>query len=202
MKFASIGNGYQTFLGKDGQNYAGDGNGANSGLYFQTPDPSNTGGSSVFSIRTHQANGTFTIINGTTPLVINKWYNVAATMDGSTLKLWLQTTPGGAYNLEGSAPFVGPMETQNTDWSIGRGFYGGGATDQFRGRADEIRLCDTALDPSQFLFAAIPTVTVNGRIALEGVGNMGAVSQFRPDGTVRRRLPNAGDNKRKFQRES
>ena len=181
VKFAGLG-GYQTFVGKDGQNFVGDPNGANSGLYFQSPDPGSTNGISVFSIRTHQADGTFIIVNGTTALSVNQWYNVAATMDGSTLKLYLQTSPGGAYNLEGSAPFVGPMLTQNTTWSVGRGFYGGGKTDQLRGRADEVRISDKALDASQFLFAAPPTATVTGRIALEGVGDMAAVSSASPVG--------------------
>ncbi len=181
VKFTAFG-GYQTFVGKDGQNFAGDGNGANAGLYFQSPDPGATGGNSVISIRTHQADGTFIIINGTTALTTGTWYNVAATMDGATLKLYLQSTPGGAYNLEGSAPFVGPMLSQNTTWSVGRGFYGGGATDQLRGRVDEVRISDTALDPSQFLFATTPTSTVSGRIALEGVSDMTAVSSAAPTG--------------------
>ena len=181
VEFTGFG-GYQTFLGKDGQNFPGDNNGAAAGLYFQSPDPGNTGGVSVISIRTHQANGNFVIINGTTPLVANQWVNVAATMDGGTLKLYQQSAPGGAYNLEGSAPFIGPMLTQNTTWSVGRGFYNGGPTDQLRGRVDEVRICDTALDPSQFLFAVAPKATVNGRIALEGVGDIGAVSPAAPTG--------------------
>ena len=181
VKFAGFG-GYQTFLGKDGQNFSGDGNGSNAGLYFQSPDPGNTNGISVFSIRTHQADGTFVIVNGTTPLAVNQWYNVAAVMNGSTLSLYLQSTSGGAYNLEGSAPFVGPMLSQNTSWSIGRGFYNGGATDPLRGRVDEARICDTALDPSQFLFAVAPTSTVTGRIALEGLADMTTISSTSPTG--------------------
>ena len=181
LKFSSLG-GYQTFLGKDGQNFAGDGNGANAGLYFQSPDPGNTNGVSVFSIRTHQADGTFVIVNGTTPLNTNQWYNVAATMDGSTLRLYLQSVSGGTYNLEGSTPFVGPMALQNRVWTIGRGYYGGNATDQLRGRVDEVRISDMALDPSQFLFAPTPTSTVSGRLALEGVSDISAVSSAAPTG--------------------
>ena len=87
MKFAGLGNGYQTFIGKGEQNFAGDSNSADSCLYFQSPDPGATGGNSVFSIRTQQANGILVIVNGTTPFVINQRHNVATTLDGATLKL-------------------------------------------------------------------------------------------------------------------
>ena len=33
--------------------------------------------------------------------------NAAAVCDGTTLKLYLQTIPGGTYHLENSVPFVG-----------------------------------------------------------------------------------------------
>ena len=180
VKFAGFG-GYQTFLGKDGYQIPGSADANLSSLYLQSPDPGSVGNRQIISFRTHQADGAFVIVNGTTPLTTGKWYNVAAVSDGTTLKLYLQTTPGGAYSLEGSQPFVGQMALQNRTWTIGRGMYGNNTGDQFHGQVDEVRICDTALDPTQFLYA--PAAAVSGRIALRGVPDLTAVNAAAPLGT-------------------
>ena len=106
----------------------------------------------------HQAsNGAFIICDGTTPIQPGQWYSTAAVADGQSLSLYLQTTPGGAYNLEKSVPFNGAVGAQNSNWIVGRGFYGGNPTDRFSGLVDEIRISDNALDPSQFYYSAGPT---------------------------------------------
>ena len=180
VKLTTIG-GFQTFLGKDGINFPGDANVAS--LYFNCPDPGATSGKQVFSIRVHQGDGTFVVINGTTQLVTGQWYNVAAVADGATLTLYLQTTPGGAYNKEASASFVGGLAIQNRVWSVGRGYYAGNPTDHFNGLVDEVRISDVALDPTQFLFFVSGT-TVTGKVALEGVADLSATNVNAPRGTV------------------
>ena len=181
---ASIG-GYQTFLGREGSNYPGDTTaGGDADLYFQLPDPGSTGGTQVVSIRAHEtSDGAFVVCNGSTQLAANQWYNAAGVADGHSLSLYLQTTPNGAYHLENSVPFLGGVGNQGTRWIIGRGVFGGNPTDRYNGFADEIRISDNALAPSQFLFAPVAGATVTATIALEGVSDLSAVSPFSPLGT-------------------
>ena len=174
---------YQTFLGREGQNFPGDATGGNADLYFQLPDPGVTNAVQVVSIREHQAvDGTFVICNGTTQIMPNQWYNAAAVTDGHSLSLYLQTTPGGAYHLENSVRFNGAVGAQGSNWSLGRGFYGGAPTDRYNGFLDEVRISDNALAPSQFLFAAPTGATVTGSIALEGVADLSAINANAPLG--------------------
>ena len=173
--------GYQTIVGREGMSYPGDTITGDADLYLQLI-PVN--GLNFLSIRGHQtSNGQFIICNGVTSILAGQWYNAAAVADGHTLSLYLQTTPNGAYNLENSVPFLGAVGNQNTNWSVGRGFYGGAATDRYFGAADEIRISDNALSPSQFLFAPIAGATVTGRVSLEGVPDLSAVSPSAPLGT-------------------
>ena len=173
VKFNSFG-GFQTFLGRDGQNISGSGDPNASNLYFQSPDPSATGGQSVFSVRARQANGNFIILNGNITLVAGEWYNVAAVGDGNTLSLYVQTTPGSAYTLDTSTAFIGGLHSDTTIFTIGRGEYAGVFGDQFRGLIDEVRISADALSPSQFLFAPA-VVPEPGSIALlMGIGTFGA----------------------------
>ena len=178
LKFSAFG-GYQTFIGKDGQNIPnGDGN--ISALYFQSPNPASVGNRNIISIRTHQANGAYVVCDGTTLLTAGKWFNVAAACDGATLKLYVQTTTGGAYHLENSVLCAGGMYTQNREWTVGRGLYAGNPADRYTGKIDEVRISDVALAPSQFLFA--PLATVKGRLALEGVSDLSATNAAAPPG--------------------
>ena len=41
----------------------------------------------------------------------------------------------------------------DNSWTVGRGQFGGGPADWFDGIIDEVRISNTALPPSQFLFA-------------------------------------------------
>ena len=171
----AVTSGYRTFVGRDGGNIPNS-DGVLAGVYFQIPDPSATGGTQVIVFRTHRADGVFVGVDGVTPILPNKWYNAAAVSDGQTLSLYLQTTPGGPYHLEGSTAFGGQMYKQdNYSWTVGRGWYSGGPADQCFSLVDEVRISDVALDPSQFLFAAPSGTTVTGKIALEGVTNLAGV---------------------------
>jgi hypothetical protein len=50
----------------------------------------------------------------------------------------LAISPGAGY------PYI---------WSVGRGYYDGRVGCWFQGWIDEVRICDAALEPSEFLFA-------------------------------------------------
>lgn len=166
-------NSFQTFIGKDGQNISGAGDPNASNLYFQSPDSNAVGGQNIFSLRARQANGDFIVINGNTLLVADEWYNVAAVSDGSTLSLYVQSTPGSAYTLDNFAPFIGGLHTDNTVFTVGRGEYNGIFTDQFRGMIDEVRISDAALSPSQFLFAPAAVPEPGSIALLLSMGTMG-----------------------------
>lgn len=159
VKFNALG-GFQTFIGKDGGNIPNSDPNL-SQLYFQSPDAGAVGGRNIFSIRTHQADGAFVIVDGSTLIQAGVWYNVAAVSNGTLLSLYLQSAPGGAYTLENSAPFIGalytdPAPTQDNIFTLGRGYFAGNLADQFHGLIDEVRISDAALSPSQFLFAPVP----------------------------------------------
>jgi hypothetical protein len=97
-----------------------------------------------------------------------QWYYFAVVNDGSMLALWLDS--GSGYELQGSTALSGGALYQGDDpnnpdwdrpWTIGRGEFGGGPADFFDGIIDEVRISNTALSPSQFLFAA-PSVGIQG----------------------------------------
>jgi len=100
------------------------------------------------------------------------WYNIAATSDGSTMSLYvdsgagyslidsLDLTLGGSTNTAltngitdegGSAGVAGSWEAGG--WTVGYGLYNGGHVDRAFGFIDEVRISDMALSPSAFLFA-------------------------------------------------
>ena len=124
-------------------------------------------------------------------MVLNQWYNVAAVSDGTNLFLYKDSLDGNGYQLVGTAAETGTntalaipsgsyatMSDGSTwAWSVGRGRYGTSANpgddhvDRFYGYIDEVRISDTALQPSQFLFAvpkrpAITSLTLNGTNAV------------------------------------
>lgn len=84
------------------------------------------------------------------------WYNVAATNDGSTMRLYLDDTRDGVgnYNLLGvnNAITGGALIVSDGNWSVGRGWFNQPA-DYWDGKVDEVRISDVALAPSEFLFA-------------------------------------------------
>ena len=103
------------------------------------------------------------------------WYGVAAVSDGSTLSLYLKNVEGGGnYELiaftdmttSGSPnTALTPGTGDGGDWdagnfTVGRGLYAGGHGDRAYGFIDEVRLSDTALAPSQFLFVPEPTAAL------------------------------------------
>jgi hypothetical protein len=103
------------------------------------------------------------------------WYNAAAVSNGSMLSLYLNDVGAGTgYQLiaqtdlsaSGSSntaltPGTGSAgDWQAGNWSVGRGLYAGGHGDRAYGYIDEVRLSDSALSTSQFLFAVPEPVSL------------------------------------------
>lgn len=96
------------------------------------------------------------------------WYHVAAVSDGFTLSLYLNDVGAGTgYQLvaqtnmllSGSpnrALTAGTGDGGDWDpgnWTVGRGLHNGNHVDRCYGFIDEVRISDSALAPSEFLFA-------------------------------------------------
>ncbi len=184
--------GAQTLVGKDG--YGINRKNPNpASLYLQVTAPDPATGLSILSLQAFQADGKIITCAGMTPISLGAWHCCAVVCDGFVLSLYLQDTPGGAYHLENTVPFVGGLYPQSSAWTVGAGQYANAPSDGFEGEIDEVRVCDSALSPSQFLFAAPPVVT--GSISLEGIADFSAINPAVPVPviTVSFRAPGATD---------
>lgn len=99
-----------------------------------------------------------------------KWQAVAATSDGTVLKIYLRnlTDNAPAYSLLASVnitstnPAITTGDGDGTDWdagvfTVGRGLYNGNHTDRFLGHLDDIRFSEGALAHDQFLYSTYPS---------------------------------------------
>jgi hypothetical protein len=89
----------------------------------------------------------------------DRWYHVAGVSNGKQLLLYVNSLDGRGYRLLAKADLPSEGSTAlgsggpNAVWSIGRGKAQNGVPGQwFKGWIDEVRVCDVALDPSEFLF--------------------------------------------------
>ena len=162
---------HKTFVGRDGNGDSTTGDQNRAPLYFKTMN-------NVLQILfTDEAGNTYDLTDSTnTPLSINTWYNVAAVSDGTMLKLYKGIGASGYQQVGSMALTPGDTRLNYDDggsttagdtqwgWTIGRGRYGGSTlqadnhVDRWIGYIDEVRISDTALDPSQFLFTPNPSV--------------------------------------------
>ena len=167
--------GYRTMVGRDsyGSNTAGDSpNAALAALYLQAM-PGNALAIKFCDVSGYwhvaaSVSGIFTGFDfGTDPDgTTAPWYSVAAVSDGSTLSLYLleygvdddyqliaQTdiTAGGSPDTALTAGVGSEDDWTAGEWSVGRGLYDGGHADRAYGYLDEIRISDSALEPSAFL---------------------------------------------------
>lgn len=174
---------HQTFVGRDGNDVAGDANLAP--LYFKTID------GNLQILYTDAAGNTWDAMDPD-DIALNTWYNVAAVSDGTTLSLYKDA--GAGYQLVASTDVStsansalaydtnGSTTAGDTQWgwTVGRGRYGGSDAqfdnhvDRWLGYIDEVRISNTALTPSQFLFEpdfalVLDVNTTNGNISIRNV---------------------------------
>jgi hypothetical protein len=142
--------GWETIIGRDGQTSGT----SESDFYL-----SNNGINDAFRINIYTVGGARYILDSSVIPVINKWYHLAVTSDGVTLKMYLYD--GVAYDLVGSMDMSAQTVAQNAlgnannaNWTFGRGWYGNNFVDHINGYMDNVRFSDVALDPGSFVIPA------------------------------------------------
>ena len=135
----------------------------------------------------HEATSAEGLINGfdfpTNPDGVGvAWYHMAAVSDGSSLSLYLRdTSQGTGMKLVAQTDLTlsGSPDTAMTagagsgsdwhagSWTVGRGMYDARHEDRAYGFIDEVRISDSALDVSEFLFVPEP-----GTLFLLGLGGL------------------------------
>jgi hypothetical protein len=80
------------------------------------------------------------VVQSPGPLPVNQWTHVAATYDGSMLRLYLNGSPAGSQAQTGS------VQVTSTPLRIGGNTYG---TEFFPGRIDEVRIYNRALSQGE-----------------------------------------------------
>jgi hypothetical protein len=166
VKPAKLDGTYQTIVVRDGTNSdAKDPKIAPFGLYI-TPKGS-------FAVRFCDVDKrSYTAIAKTPVVQENQWYHVAVTSDGKRLRLFVDSLDGKGYiqretrilAATGSTA-LGRGEFPDTPpgkeagdmgypyiWAVGRGYYDGHIGNWFQGCIDEVRICDVALQRTEFLF--------------------------------------------------
>ncbi len=88
-------------------------------------------------------------------------YNNNMSVDAADYALWRKSNSDDPSAYDRWRAAFGKGADWDYAWSIGRGVYGGKPSGDpanwFNGYIDEVRLSNTALDPSQFLFASVAT---------------------------------------------
>lgn len=118
------------------------------------------------------------------------WYQLAATSDGKTLKMYVDNVlvattslaASGSPNTALAKGTVSGSDWKAGAWAVGRGLYAGGHTDRAFGLIDEVRISDTALNPGDFLAVTKPEIT---SCTLSGVTITIQVSRGLPGATTR-----------------
>lgn len=154
VNFKTVG-GFQTMVGKDGTGQATNGDLNQAPLYFQKIN------TDLFRINFVDNAGNVHITDSTTVATPGAWYNVAATSDGSTLKIFVNGVEESSLDISGSADSAmvaldqagseGGGGTVPYSWSLFRGMYNNGHGDRVNGFMDDVRISNVALTPEQFL---------------------------------------------------
>jgi hypothetical protein len=152
--------GWQTLVGKDGWQQATNGDINQAPLYLQKKGD----GTNQFRINFVDAQGFVHIVDSTTVAGTGGWYHVAATSDGSNLRLYVDGVLENTLDmtLSGSsdrsmaaldeAGFEGAGTTAPYGWSTFRGMYNDGHGDRVDGYMDDVRISNAALAPAQLLY--------------------------------------------------
>ena len=148
VKAKALNMGSQTFVGRDG------GRGAVMAFRINAQDRFEIFFSDV-KRHTHTAVSKM-------PVKANQWYHLAAVSDGVALRLYIDERNDMGYLLRATSklnPARGPtaLGATNPDaqWSVGRGRVNRLTCEWFQGWIDEVRICDVALEPGEFLFAPL-----------------------------------------------
>jgi hypothetical protein len=104
--------------------------------------------------------GRFHAVRGNCPVEADHWYHLAVTSDGRVLELYADACDGRGYRLVGSQRLPASGSTalgscgDDCSWAVGRSrLKKGNVGDGLLGWIDEVRICDEALQPGEFLFA-------------------------------------------------
>lgn len=87
--------------------------------------------------------GTWREVASAPTMIAGRWYHVAGTYDGTTLRVYINGQEVG------TSTYVGVIANGNYDLYIGRAAYTVGGTRYFDGNIEEVRIWNTALPPSQ-----------------------------------------------------
>ena len=148
--------GWNTIIGRDQSSLGA----SEADFYFQ-----NNGIDDRFRVNYLTVGGRRWILDSEFIPVANQWYHLALTSDGSTLNMYCDKLDNNGYQNVGSLDISVQTLTENAlaytgnAWTFGRGWYGGNNVDQIVGYFDNLRLSDTALEPSEFLFHSPITIT-------------------------------------------
>jgi len=82
---------------------------------------------------------------------LDEWYCIAVVCDGNNASLYIKQESDDDYGLEGTVTVTGGIIDTTGMWAVARGMWDGVETDNLYGSVDEVRICDTALLPNQFL---------------------------------------------------
>jgi hypothetical protein len=145
FKLDNVGGGaYQCIVGKDGKP---------SGGPIATLELKVRGDTGVLQLEQIDGSSATRQVSSAGALSAGQWYHAAAVNDGSTLSLYLDSGDGSGYVLQGQTAVSGAFPDMNSAWAIGRGMYNDSPSDWVNGgEIEEVRLSNTALDPSKFLF--------------------------------------------------
>ncbi|CAD7694869.1 unnamed protein product [Ostreobium quekettii] len=160
--------GWQTIVGKDGIGQATAGDVNQAPLYFQKKGD----GTEQFRINYVDVTGATHIVDSTTTAVAGEWYNLAATNDGNTLRIYVNGVEEGMLDITTSADtrmaalneagFAGDDATSDAPyaWTVARGMYNDAHGDRVNGYIDDVRISDEALTPDQLLNDTIAGLTL------------------------------------------
>ncbi|MEY4386383.1 MAG: hypothetical protein RLY20_1666 [Verrucomicrobiota bacterium] len=176
--------GNQTIVGRDGRNVGGP-TSSKAALYLSTRG-------TALAIEYMDVQGGNHNLQVAAGLAVNTWYRVAATSDGTTLRLYRNGSLIGSLNLTSTGTDTSLGQGYG-NWSVSRGMFASdgtfssGHTDRFFGIVDAVAISDVTLVPGKFVtetfgtndlgfnfnmaYYGIPSATFNGDANSNGIPN-------------------------------